>query len=173
VIFNVMTSNGAQMSTGFLTNAVLNAAKQGDLKLLTLLSQSGADLSVSNYDRVRFVNRTEAQGVPLTAMQSCYTQAHDSHEKFTDVLCFPQRSALHIAAYDGQVLALLHLASARVLNVNVTDQWDLTPLDYAIAASEWPCAVLLLSQGGVRYYVLPGHCPVSKSVHDAKRRMCC
>lgn len=55
---------------------------------------------------------------------------------------------MHVAAHSGQILALSILTSGQVLDVNFSDCWNLTPLDYAIAAGEWPCAVLLLSQGG-------------------------
>lgn len=61
-----------------------------------------------------------------------------------------QVTALHVAAGAGQPLTLYRLITCRAVDVNLTDTWGLTPLDYAVRAEHWPCATLLLSNAGMQ-----------------------
>lgn len=62
-------------------------------------------------------------------------------------LCM-QQCALHIAARDGQFLALYKLITIHSVDVNITDAWGCTPVDSAVRAGQWPAAVMLMSWGG-------------------------
>jgi len=57
-------------------------------------------------------------------------------------------SGLHVAARDGHVAFLFSICTLACENINPRDVWGQTPLDHAIMAKQWGCAVLLLSQGG-------------------------
>lgn len=59
-----------------------------------------------------------------------------------------QMSGLHLAAREGQALALSMLMTSTFINVNIADTWGQTPLDHAVECQQWPCAVLLIGQGG-------------------------
>jgi ankyrin repeat protein len=60
-----------------------------------------------------------------------------------------QASALHLAAREGQLLALHRLITMHSVDVNIKDAWGWTPLDSAVMAEQWPSAVLLTSWGGM------------------------
>lgn len=60
-----------------------------------------------------------------------------------------QMSGLHVAARDGNVAFLFSICTLACDDINPRDVWGQTPLDHAIMAQEWGCAVLLLSQGGM------------------------
>lgn len=59
-----------------------------------------------------------------------------------------QASALHIAAREGQFLALYYLITIHSVDVNIKDAWGWTPVDSAVQGEQWPSAVLLMSWGG-------------------------
>lgn len=59
-----------------------------------------------------------------------------------------QASGLHIAAREGQLLALYCLVTIHSVDVNMVDRWGRTPLDAAVDSREWACAVLIMSHGG-------------------------
>lgn len=59
-----------------------------------------------------------------------------------------QMTGIHMAAREGHLLVLARLSSVQFLDVNGIDTWGYTPLDHAVSARQWPCAVLLLSMGG-------------------------
>lgn len=61
-----------------------------------------------------------------------------------------QQSALHVAARDGEFLALYKLITIHSVDVNVTDAWGCTPVDSAARAGQWPAAVMLMSWGGAQ-----------------------
>jgi ankyrin repeat protein len=67
-----------------------------------------------------------------------------------------QLTGLHIAAGAGQVMALYKLVTIGAADVNLEDVWGLTPLDHAVRALSWACAVLLVANGGLNllYYVV-------------------
>jgi ankyrin repeat protein len=60
-----------------------------------------------------------------------------------------QATALHIAAREGQLLALYRLITTHSVDVNIKDAWGWTPADSAVMAEQWPSAVLLTSWGGM------------------------
>jgi hypothetical protein len=60
-----------------------------------------------------------------------------------------QASALHIAAREGQFLALYNLITIHSVDVNIKDAWGWTPVDSAVREEQWPSAVLLMSWGGM------------------------
>lgn len=59
-----------------------------------------------------------------------------------------QASALHVAAHEGQFLALYRLITVHSIDVNVKDGWGWTPVDVAVREEKWSCAVMLMSWGG-------------------------
>lgn len=65
-----------------------------------------------------------------------------------------QMTGLHLAAREGQALALSVLMTSTFVNVNITDTWGQTPLDHAVECHQWPCAVLLVGQGGARLHLI-------------------
>lgn len=58
-------------------------------------------------------------------------------------------TGLHMAARGGHLLVLARLAALQFLDINKVDTWGYTPLDHSVDAEHWPCAVLLLSMGGI------------------------
>lgn len=60
-----------------------------------------------------------------------------------------QMTGLHMASRGGHLLVLARLAGAHFLYINKVDTWGFTPLDHAVDTRHWPCAVLLLSMGGM------------------------
>ena len=58
-------------------------------------------------------------------------------------------TGLHMASRGGHLLVVARLASLQFLDINKIDTWGYTPLDHAVDAQQWTCAVLLLSMGGV------------------------
>lgn len=66
-----------------------------------------------------------------------------------DTLYDVQVTALHVAAGAGQPLTLYRLVTCRAVDVNLIDAWGLTPLDHAVRAEHWSCAILLLSNAGM------------------------
>lgn len=57
-------------------------------------------------------------------------------------------TGLHVAARDGHAAFLFSICTLACDGINPRDIWGQTPLDHAILADQWGCAVLLLSQGG-------------------------
>jgi ankyrin repeat protein len=60
---------------------------------------------------------------------------------------YDKRTALHIAAAEGQDKVVEYLLSAKA-HANCTDRWGGTPLQDALAGSHNSCAALLKSKGG-------------------------
>lgn len=52
ILFNLLAKNGAKLSDRFQRHAVLDSSRDGSMSMISLLGDSGADLSSANYDQV-------------------------------------------------------------------------------------------------------------------------
>lgn len=53
ILVNLLKSKGAVVSGQFQWGTIFRAASAGDIKLLSLLTDSGSDLALVNYDKAR------------------------------------------------------------------------------------------------------------------------
>jgi hypothetical protein len=52
ILFHLLSMNGARLSEHFQNHALLEASREGSIRMINLLGDSGADLNLVNYDLV-------------------------------------------------------------------------------------------------------------------------
>ena len=106
----LLLEHSATLRMGFITNALCEAAGQGDLNLLRMLVTAGGNVNAADYD---------------------------------------QRTALHLAAVEGQLLTVDYLVNTCHADVNMTDRWKSTAFQDALNSGHKDVAVMIQAAGGV------------------------